>query len=103
MCTMHDENENKKASSAQPQPSQRPYLRNSSSTQSVRLPRPSLSVSFSLPLSVRPENEDPPKVRVPDVKKCLGGELDEPGPLRRSPRRGRERRYHPPVYVSAIN
>jgi len=101
MCTMHDKKE--KAGGVQPQPSQRPYLRNSSSTQSVRLPRPSLSVSFSLPLSVLPENDDPLEVRVPDVKKCLGGELDVPDPLSRSPRRGRERRYHPPVYVSAIN
>ena len=102
MCTMHDEKEKKeKAGDVQPQPSQRPYLRNSSSTQSVRLARPSLSVSFSLPLSVLPENDDPLEVR--DVKKCLGGELDVPDPLSRSPRRGRERRYHPPVYVSAIN
>ena len=101
---MRDESEKKNQQDRpQPQPSQRPYLRNSSSTQSVRLPLLSLSVSFSLPLSVLPENDAPLGVRGRDVGRRLGGELGEPDPLGRSPCGGRERRYHPPVNVSAIN
>lgn len=104
---------------AHPQPSHLPYFLNSLNTHSLRSLTSLSPLSLSLPFSVRLPNDDPLSDLglTPDMALPPGGDPDTPGAPNTGEvvdvgtawveggvvEEGKERRYHPPVYVNAIS